>query len=431
VTSEISPTIYTRENHSISRKSIDTDALKILYRLMRHGFKAYLVGGGVRDLLLGIKPKDYDIGTDAHPRQIKSIFRNSRIIGRRFKLVHIYFHGGKIIEVATFRAQDVPVEVAEGSEGEQELPPQELDENIYGSDATDAFRRDLSINGLFYDLSTFSVIDYVGGMKDLESKLIRIIGNPKERFAEDPVRLIRVLRHAGRTGFEIEPKTYKSLVENIALIKDASNVRVYEEFKKDLSSGHSAAIIKLMLNSGLLECLLPDLTENNGEFFSEENQAAEVFSRTDAIIKDGESLSSTSVLAAISLFIGLPNIDRSDLFHRFTSKQELSLHLQGCFHSLAVPRREREKLQHILNSWFDLKHTETENIKFQKYRNKDFLADLIGLIKIIGDSDEDQFILNSLTDLESSRNSHGNHESRGRRRRSRHRNGTSNRRRMM
>lgn len=431
MTSEISPTIYTRENHTISRKSIDPDALKILYRLMRHGFKAYLVGGGVRDLLLGIKPKDYDIGTDAHPRQIKSIFRNSRIIGRRFKLVHIYFHGGKIIEVATFRAQDVPAEVSENTEGEPELSPQELDENIYGSDETDAFRRDLSINGLFYDLSTFSVIDYVGGMRDLENKVIRIIGNPTERFSEDPVRLIRVLRHAGRTGFEIETKTYKSLIENRTLIKAASNVRVYEEFKKDLTSGHSAAIIQLMLESGLLECLLPDVTENNGEFFSKENQAAEVFSRTDAIIKDGESLSSTSVLAAVSLFIGLPNIERSDLFHRFTSKQELGLHLQGCFQSMAVPRREREKLQHILNSWFDLKHSDAENIKFQKYRNKDFLTDLIGLIKIIGDSDEDQFILNNLTELESSRNSHGHHESRGRRRRSRHRSGNGNRRRMM
>ncbi len=400
MTNEIIPTIYSRDRHNISRKQIDSDALKILYRLMRHGFRAYLVGGGVRDLLLGITPKDYDIGTDARPRQIKTIFRNSRIIGRRFKLVHVYFHGGKIIEVATFRAQESDVEQTEVSDAETNGENSALNENIYGTDATDAFRRDLSINGLFYDLATFSVIDYVGGMQDLKDRLIRVIGEPDRRFAEDPVRLIRVLRHAGRTGFNIEENTYHSLVRNRELIKEASDVRVYEEIKKDLTSGHSAAIMKLMLQTGLLECFLPELTENNGEFFETNNHAGEVFSRADAIIKNGYSLTPTSVLAAITAFIGLPSIERTDLPERFASKNDLTLHLQGCFHSLSVPRKERERIQLILFAWLDLVHSDPENLKVQKYRNKEFLPDLIGLVRLIGEREIDHIILEALSDLE-------------------------------
>jgi len=431
VTPEAAPQIYTRDKHNISRKHIDPDALKILYRLMRHGFKAYLVGGGVRDLLLGIKPKDYDIGTDAHPRQIKAIFRNSRIIGRRFKLVHIYFHGGKIIEVATFRAQDNLSDRAEPGSEEGAADSVELDENIYGSDETDAFRRDLSINGLFYDLATFSVIDYVGGMQDLSEQLIRIIGNPDQRFAEDPVRLIRVLRHAGRTGFKIDGTTYDSLVTNKDLLAQASNVRVYEEIRKDLVSGHAASILKLMSKSGLLEIFLPELSENNSEFFIEENPSLEMLERADGMIKNGEQLTPSTILAALALFIGLPSIENRDLAHRFTSKEELLLHLQGCFRALAVPRREKEKLHNILIVWFDLEHTEIEQIKFQKYRNKEFLGDLLGLLKLIGETEHEEALLNGLAEFEPDEKSHGHHESRGRRRRMRSRSRFNKRRRIM
>jgi poly(A) polymerase len=429
VKSRHQPNIYSRDQHGISRKLIDPDALKILYRLMRHGFKAYLVGGGVRDLLLGIKPKDYDIGTDAHPREIKSIFRNSRIIGRRFKLVHIYFHGGKIIEVATFRAADIPADPTDtNGDNEENL---ELDENIYGSDETDAFRRDLSINGLFYDIATFSVIDYVGGMTDLENKTIRVIGDPDSRFSEDPVRLIRVLRHAGRTAFSIEKETYKSLVRNKNLITVASEVRVYEELRKDLASGHCASILKLMFDSGLLNCLLPELTEENGEFFSDDSQGFELLQRADSSIKDGDTISSTAILSALTLFIGVPKIDREDLLHRFANKEELSGHISGCFRSLAVPRRERERIQNILSAWFDLSRVEAAPKKISRYRNKDFLIDLISLLKLIGESDLDQENLNSLIELKPDRDSHGHHESRGRRRRNRSRMRNSQRRRMM
>ncbi|MCB0309961.1 MAG: polynucleotide adenylyltransferase PcnB, partial [Bdellovibrionales bacterium] len=193
----MSPTIYSRSQHNISRSAIDKDALKIMYRLLRHNYEAFLVGGGVRDLLLEKEPKDFDISTDATPNQIRSLFRNCRIIGRRFKLAHIYFRGGKIIEVSTFRDESAPIDVQDDEELRRYGRDVKRD-NRYGTAETDAFRRDITINGLFYDLSNFSVIDYVGGMSDLRAKIIRVIGNPDERFQEDPVRMLRVIRHAAR-----------------------------------------------------------------------------------------------------------------------------------------------------------------------------------------------------------------------------------------
>ncbi len=374
-----------------------------MYRLMRHGFKAYLVGGGVRDLLLQVKPKDFDIGTDARPRQIKAIFRNSRIIGRRFKLVHIYFQGNKIIEVATFRAQDsVPEpspEPSDETDADNSKESTPLNENIYGTDETDAFRRDLTINGLFYDLSTFSVIDYVGGVKDLNDKMIRVVGDPDTRFSEDPVRLTRTIRHAARTGFSIEDATYKSLVENKSLLKQASDVRLYEELKKDLVSGHSFAIIKLLQSTQLLEFLLPEMLEDNGEFLNEDNNSAEIFIRADSLIRNQLEISTTAILAAITLFIGMPKLLRTDIPKRFGSKQDIVKHFEDCFPVLAVPRKECEKLQAIFFAWYDLVNAAPEAIRLNRLRNKDFLPDLIGLFRLIGETKNDHQIIEILENV--------------------------------
>ncbi len=188
------PKIIPRPEHPISRADIDVEVLKVLYRLHHNGYRAYLVGGSVRDLWLGKKPKDFDIATDAHPQEIRRLFRNSRIIGRRFRLVQVFFKGGKVVEVSTFRSRSE-------FEGEGDiLAPN----NTFGTPAEDAQRRDLTINGLFYDISDFSLLDYVGGMEDLENKIIRVIGPPEVRFRRDPVRMLRVLRHAARTGFTID-----------------------------------------------------------------------------------------------------------------------------------------------------------------------------------------------------------------------------------
>ena len=189
--------IILRAEHPISRSMIDEEALKVLYRLHRHGFLAYLVGGSVRDLLLGKIPKDFDLATNAHPHEINALFKNSRVIGRRFRLVHVFFKGGKIIEVSTFRSRSEFEEI-QTEEGNI------IRTDSFGTPAEDALRRDITVNGLFYNIADFSIIDYVGGMADLERQVIRTIGNPDERFLQDPVRMIRVIRHAVRTRFSIE-----------------------------------------------------------------------------------------------------------------------------------------------------------------------------------------------------------------------------------
>ncbi|MCX5906661.1 MAG: poly(A) polymerase [Deltaproteobacteria bacterium] len=243
------PRILSRPEHSLSRQAIDPDVLKILYRLQRSGFRAYLVGGCVRDLLLGKTPKDFDLATDAHPQQIRDLFRNCRLIGRRFRLAHIYFKGGKFIEVSTFRRRS---EFDEES-SEFRFPS----DNTFGTAAEDAFRRDLTINGLFYNIADFSILDYVDGLEDLHRGIIRCIGDPDEKYVQDPVRMIRVIRHATRTGFRIEEKTYQSLILHVEKIRLCSPARVRDEFLRELKEGSARASLGLMLETGMLCALFP------------------------------------------------------------------------------------------------------------------------------------------------------------------------------
>ena len=191
----IAPRILSRAQHNVSRKNIDPDALKVLYRLKNGGFVAYLVGGGVRDLLLERQPKDFDVGTSAHPQQVRKLFRNCFIVGRRFRLAHVRF-GRKVIEVSTFRR------AAEPEEGDTLIRR----DNTFGSPEEDAFRRDFTVNALFYDIATFSVIDWVGGLEDLTARVIRTIGDPAQRFREDPVRMLRAVALAARLDFTIDPR---------------------------------------------------------------------------------------------------------------------------------------------------------------------------------------------------------------------------------
>ena len=245
------PLIIPRSEHSISRKAIDEEALKVLYRLHRHGFLAYLVGGSVRDLLLGRIPKDFDVATNAHPHEINSLFRNSRIIGRRFRLVHVFFKGGKIIEVSTFRSHSEFEEIQ--TEGGNIIR-----RDSFGTPAEDALRRDITINGLFYNIADFSIIDYVGGMADLNRGIIRTIGDPDERFQQDPVRMIRVIRHAARTGFTIDEPTHQALFRHHDEIHQCSPSRLRDEFLRDLREGVAQSSLALMLETGLLLSLFPD-----------------------------------------------------------------------------------------------------------------------------------------------------------------------------
>ncbi|MDD2459598.1 MAG: polynucleotide adenylyltransferase PcnB [Kiritimatiellia bacterium] len=245
-----SPVIRERAAHSISRANIDPDALKVLYRLANTGYTAYLVGGSVRDLLLGRQPKDFDIGTDARPNEIRRQFRNCFLIGRRFRLAHIVF-GRKVIETSTFRRQP------EATESENGL--YQTEDNTFGSPEEDAKRRDFTVNGLFYDIKTFSVIDYVGGLKDLEKRLLRCIGDPAIRFREDPVRMMRAVKFAARLGFTIDRASCKAILKYHADILNASVPRVCEEIFRLFTFGSARAAFLMLWEFNLLDDLLPEL----------------------------------------------------------------------------------------------------------------------------------------------------------------------------
>jgi poly(A) polymerase len=244
--------IIDRSDHPISRRRIPENVLKVLYRLHRSGYRAYLCGGSVRDLLMDGTPKDFDIATDAHPAEIRRLFRNSRIIGRRFRLVHIIFQD-MLVEVATFRREP------ERNEDVEELLI--TDDNTFGSPLQDARRRDFTINALFYNIADFSVIDYVGGLEDLEAKRVRVIGDPDVRFREDPVRMMRAVEFASRLGFEIEPATYAAILRHKNDILKASPPRVSEEILDLLRRGWSRGAVRLLVDSGLLEPLLPEVSK--------------------------------------------------------------------------------------------------------------------------------------------------------------------------
>ncbi len=307
--SPLKPTIIPRSEHDISRKWISPNAVRVLYKLKERGYFAYLVGGGVRDLLLGREPKDFDIATDATPGEIKKVFRNCRLIGRRFRLAHIHFHD-EIIEVATFRSmvsdepelveaasaeQSPPIPIPEVVHGGSDLPetlsppavpadgtaPQAavvsikprpprmlkteggmiLRDNVFGTPEEDALRRDFTVNALFYSIADFSVIDYVDGMRDLEQGLIRIIGDPMVRFTEDPVRMVRAVRFAAVLGFEIEKITYRALLELKDRVALASPARMYEEVLKLFLLGEGEKTYQLLRKSGLFGVIFPRLNE--------------------------------------------------------------------------------------------------------------------------------------------------------------------------
>ena len=258
------PRIVPREDHPISRRDIDPDALKVLYRLRQFDHIAYLVGGSVRDLILGRHPKDFDIGTSAHPYQVKKLFRNCWIIGRRFRLAHVKF-GQKIIEVATFRRQVAPGEevVADGVPAPDPSTPEGEHlihrDNTFGTPEEDAFRRDFTINALFYDIATFSVIDYVDGLADLKNGVVRSIGDPDVRLREDPVRMIRAIALAARLDFTIEPTLVEAIRTHRREIAKSSQPRLLEEYYKILRAGSAERAFRSLADIGLLEPISSEL----------------------------------------------------------------------------------------------------------------------------------------------------------------------------
>jgi poly(A) polymerase len=278
----VEPRVIPRAEHTISRRDIDPDALKVLYRLHHFNHTAYLVGGSVRDLLIGRRPKDFDIGTSAHPYQVKKLFKNCWIIGRRFRLAHVKF-GTKVIEVATFRRQVAPgeeviqdgvpaaiphsSELPEGASADGSSPataepdPYIHRDNTFGTPEEDAFRRDFTINALFYDIATFSVIDYVGGLDDLDRHIVRAIGDPEVRFREDPVRMMRAVALASRLDFAIDAPSLEAIQIHRHDIARSSPPRLLEEYYKILRAGASQRTFRALSRLGLLEPISAELHE--------------------------------------------------------------------------------------------------------------------------------------------------------------------------
>jgi poly(A) polymerase len=309
---KISSVIIARQEHGISRKLMSPNALRTLYRLKDNGFVGYLVGGCVRDLLLGREPKDFDVVTNATPGEVKRIFRNCRLVGRRFRLAHIHFQD-EIIEVATFRSQalnEPEPELQETIETDhrQRHPRMLKDEdgmilrdNVYGTPEEDALRRDFTVNALSYNIVDFSIIDYTGGLADLNAGIIRIIGDPDVRFQEDPVRMLRAVRFAAQLAFTIEANTRKALVAAADTIVRAAPSRLYEEMLKLFLSGEGAKCYELLRQTGLFAALFPDFSNWLGaesEGFPH-TRFGEMLSHVDSRIQQGDKVSPQLLLALI------------------------------------------------------------------------------------------------------------------------------------
>jgi poly(A) polymerase len=375
---KVTPLIIPRAEHPISRNMLDEEALKVLYRLHRHGFSAYLVGGSVRDLLLGKVPKDFDVATNAHPQEINNLFRNSRIIGRRFRLVQVFFKGGKIIEVSTFRSRSEFEEI-ETEEGNV------IRTDSFGTPEDDAQRRDITINGLFYNIADFSIIDYVGGMADLEGRIIRTIGDPNERFQQDPVRMIRVIRHAARTEFSIEDAARQAIIEHRDEIRKCSPSRVRDEFIRDLREGVAQPSLHLMLQTDLLFSFFPDFLKVFGDWNPLKNKHQQFFLRlfglVDRLVKVGRSVPE-SILFALFL---TPYLRAVTPEHPFLGDRERSTYLaqtirlviQEILTPFSVPRGTKEMASQILIAQSNLKRSIQKGVIPKKLRMKKYFLEAV------------------------------------------------------
>lgn len=351
--------VYSFEDHHLSFDKIDSHALYVMEKLRNAGFIAYLVGGSVRDLLLDHQPKDFDISTSAKPEEIKDLFRSCILIGRRFRLAHVRF-GKKVIEVSTFRSGDIE---------NQELI---LRDNQWGYPEQDALRRDFTINGLFYDAATQTIIDYVDGFRDIKQRLLRTIGQPFTRFKQDPVRMIRLLKFRARFGFEIDPDVHIALLECRSEITKSSQSRVLEEVLRMLESGSAQAFIRLMADHGLLSYLLPELAH-----FLEKQESSDIYSflqEIDAQIRDPKGLRFERGILLSSLLYPILDeqikqhyLDRGHIPHLGEIHEHVRKLIQLMFHGFfLIPRRLRMNMTTILTGQYRL--TPFEKKKFARRR---------------------------------------------------------------
>ena len=293
---DVQLTIVPRDEHSISRSNISENALKVLYRLNKAGHQALLVGGGVRDTLLGLHPKDFDVATDATPEQVNQLFRNSRLIGRRFKLVHVVF-GRDVIEVATFRAPPTEEHSSKiAAKGDQGMI---LRDNVYGNKDEDAVRRDFTINALYYDIADYSVHAYAGGWDDLQNRRLRLIGDPETRYREDPVRMLRAIRFAAKLDFSIEAHTAEPIPVMAPLLEQIPAARLFEEILKLFLHGKALDTLRLLREYQLFGPLFPATEQCLRDDPQALTMAENTMRNTDERIRAGKSVTPYFFLAAL------------------------------------------------------------------------------------------------------------------------------------
>ncbi|MGD8775796.1 MAG: polynucleotide adenylyltransferase PcnB [Syntrophobacterales bacterium] len=338
------PTIISRDKHTVSRKQMSEEVLKVLYRLHRTGHLAYLCGGGVRDLLLKRDIDDFDVATDAEPRKVKHVFGNCRLVGRRFRIAHIMFKGGRIIEVSTFRK--------EGEEEAEENSDSLLikRDNTYGSPAEDAFRRDFTINALYYNVADFTIIDYVGGRKDLKARLIRCIGDPDIRFQEDPIRILRGIRLAAILDFQVEESTWEAMKRQRHHIQECAVSRIREELMKILRRGSTHKAFELLARASVLQLLFPKLekcklSSHEGKP-SFANPGWQHLSVLDNLRSQGAVFTDSLLLAALTASPVLTRLEELPPGHDVG--KWLNLYLEDNFKPLAIPRRVRTQVHLLL-----------------------------------------------------------------------------------
>ena len=355
------------------------EVLKVLYRLHGTGHLAYLCGGGVRDLLLGREIDDYDVATDAEPKRLKEVFGNCRLVGRRFRIAHIMFSGGKIIEVSTFRRQGDEDDLGENQTNSLLIKR----DNTFGSPADDAFRRDFTINALYYNIADFSIIDYVGGREDLRSRLIRSIGDPDIRFQEDPIRILRGIRLAAALGFEVEESTWEAMKRQRHHILECSVSRIREEIMKILRRQASHVGFQLLIRAGILEILFPQLEESRlphseRKTIAEHSILQHLAALEDLRVRDTE-LPDSVLLATLTA------VPAKELLETLPPDQDVgkSLHeyLEANFKPLAFPRMVRSRV-HLLH--LALRHMLAEQRKKRRrsLRRSPIFVDALKLLEI-------------------------------------------------
>ena len=374
------PRILPRAEHPISRGYIDPDALRVLYRLHRAGFKAYLVGGSVRDLMTGRTPKDFDVGTDARPQEIRRLFRNSRVIGRRFRLAHILFEGGKVVEVSTFRKTPDTVQGAPGQEGDEDLLIRS--DNTFGSPEEDALRRDFTINGLFYDIATYAVLDFVGGVEDLERRVVRTIGDPLIRFREDPVRMLRACEFAARLSFEMSGDVRAAIAELNREVTKSAAPRVTEELLDPLRRGWGHDTYRIWSQAGLLDALLPEL-EGVGAARAAEGLLFALLREVDAKRSLGKRLEDATLLSAMFLPVMFDAVRRRG---PLADPGQILLVLEDTVTPLALrmalPNHLTQTVKHVLETLGRLTSTRPTDPGARRLAGRPYLEAAVALLSL-------------------------------------------------